>query len=647
MTGGADLCRVPGMFQGRGICVALLFGSLSCAPPPKTAEAPPARESTVATEPKPDLSPVSAPDQLVAVGRVQKPRALIETVLGWAGMPIGLRNLLPPDWQGLENVLAWDAPLEVAAVLGSEQADALPPPRVVVSAGLSSLEGARSFVESHGGRAVRVAAGVYRVELHGAHCAIAAALGSSPARLVCGDDWKDVEPLLPYATRGLPRETLTDTDVFFEIRLRPIERRYRDQIRSLRVLAGLFLRQIETDDARLDRALSDVVYALADELGQIATEADRLTLAAKLDSAGRSIDLGYTLALQGSSSTFGEILREAAKRAAPPPAVFFRLPADAHSGGFGIAGDPARLSKLMNYVSELLDAYLAREKLGARFRQRVRAALEAIPGVYGKSAYVSGGTATSQGMPAKERLAASVGWHVGVVEQRIDGLTKLFGELVAAFNDREFANWLVEKRGIDRALMPKARSANLRVPSFAGMGSAYAIELPPKLASQIFDALPDEGTAPGGGKPPKPQAKAEKVAPVSISIVLVPDGGETWFALAASQRAAVEKLVLAHGDAGAKLDSRAGLAPLKATTTVSGGFTTVESFARMFSELAEKSGVDLTAGLAKVPEHGRTPILWWGLAEESGKELRVGARMRVPAGAVADVGGLIVQAAGR
>jgi hypothetical protein len=200
--------------------------------------------------------------------------------------------------------------------------------------------------------------------------------------------------------------------------------------------------------------------------------------------------------------------------------------------------------------------------------------------------------------------------------------------------------------------MPKARTATVRVPSFTAAGTAYTLELPPKLAERILEASSGDSASSAGAATGKPAPKTEgkkpqKTAPMTVSIVLAPDGAETWFAVAATQRAAVEKLVLAHGEAGAKLGSLPGLEPLKASSSVSGGFTTLESLTRLFSEVAEKNGVNLAAGLTKVPEHGRTPILWWGVAAETGKEVVVGARMRVPQAAIADAGALILQSAGR
>ena len=86
---------------GRATCVALLFGCLSCGPAHKAPDAPPAKAVQSTSEPQPDLSPVSAPDSLIAVGRVQKPRMLVETVLGWGGLPVNLREMLPADLRGL------------------------------------------------------------------------------------------------------------------------------------------------------------------------------------------------------------------------------------------------------------------------------------------------------------------------------------------------------------------------------------------------------------------------------------------------------------------------------------------------------------------------------------------------------------------
>ena len=630
------------MFLRRVAWVALVVGIAGCGgKPPPASTAPKAAEAKSQAEPAPDLSPVSAPADLVAVGRVVKPRALVETFMKWSGFPVGFGRLLPGNLRELEELVQWDAPLEFAAVLDRETTSKAAPPRMILSLGLVSVDAALAFVTKQGGRATRVAPGIYRIEIQKAVCAIAPSLGHSTARLVCSDGWADVEALLPYVTRGLPSEALSSNDVFLELRLKPLERRYREQIQSLRVLAGLGLRQIETDDPRLDRALSDVVYALADELGVVAVEVDRLTLTASLDVASKWVDLEYALSMRGNQSVLGQIVRETGKRSAPPPESFYRLPAEAQSGAYGIAADSARFAKLTGSLTELLDAYLAREKLSTRFRERVRSAAETLPQVYGTSAYVSGGEQPAKEAAPSERLLANVGWHVGVIEQRIDGLTQLFGDLTAALNDKGFAEWLVKEHEIERGLLPKAKTAVVRVPTFAAAATAYTVELPPKLADKILDISEKESRASeatGKGKATKERPRA-----VSISLVLAADGGQTWFAAAGTQKIAIDKLAQAHGNTAPTLGGMPALAALKALPSVSGGFTSVESLSRMFSEVASEKGVDLAAALGRVPEHGRTPILWWGQAGERGAETFVGARLRVPAAAIGDAGGLVLQ----
>jgi len=611
----------------------VLLGSVSCAS--KQAPAPLSVKPVAAApaaEAAPDLSPVAAPPELVAVARVKRPREFVETLAGWTGLPVALGTLLPSDFREAEALVDWNAPLEAAAVLDPAAKSKTAPPLVAVSLGLTGLDSARAFVESQGGRPTKVAPGVYRVEIRGADCALAASLGTSPARLVCGDDWDDVETLLPYATRGLPNERLAERDFLLEFRLRPVEKRYHDEVGSLRILSGLLLRQIGADDARLDRALSEVVYALADELTLVAREADTLTLGATLDAKAKVLDIDYGLSLEGNASTIGQLLRDTSKRAAPAPAVFFRLPAEAHSGVYGVPGDRERLGKIIPPLAELLDAYLAREKLGGKFRERVKTAALSLPELQGLSAYASGAAPAKKDAAPGERFVSQVGWHVGAMEVRIDAMTKLLGELVLALNDKELGKWLAAKHRMDKDLFPKARSAPARVPTFAAAGTAYTIELPPKLAAKLLDT-DDAGAAKGKAKP----------GAVSLSLVLAPDGNTTWFAIAGSQKAAIEKLVQAHGDGHPTLGTRPGLEALKTTPSASGGFTSIQSLSHMLAEVASKANVDLDDTLNRVPDHGRTPILWWMILPEAGKAATLGGKLRIPAAAFADAGALGLQ----
>ncbi len=72
----------------------------------------------------------------------------------------------------------------------------------------------------------RISPGVYQVSEgeEEPHCAVAAARGQAPARVVCGPKFESVERLLPYATRGLPEAPASANDLEIEFNPEPIQR---------------------------------------------------------------------------------------------------------------------------------------------------------------------------------------------------------------------------------------------------------------------------------------------------------------------------------------------------------------------------------------------------------------------------------------
>ena len=115
--------------------VVTCLGCASKPPPPVVPPASAPQAQVVEAEAAPDLSPIAAPEDLVLVGRLSRPRLLVETVAGWAGLPVRLRDLLPQELRGVDSVLAWDAPIEVAAVLDRHSTAKVAPPLVHVGEG--------------------------------------------------------------------------------------------------------------------------------------------------------------------------------------------------------------------------------------------------------------------------------------------------------------------------------------------------------------------------------------------------------------------------------------------------------------------------------------------------------------------------------
>src|SRR5262245_51999125 len=197
-----------------GLLIVIGCGGAKQTPPP-----PPPASTPVVKEPveKADLSPVAAPPELFVVGRLKRPGPVADTLGKWAGLPVSLRTLLGHELHGLDGVIAWDAPVELAVALpvGNRRHGV----RTVVSVGLLSLDRMLSAARERGLSPERLQPEVFGFAgPSGLHCAVGPALGSATARLVCGDGRADVEELFAYATRGLPSENLGDRDLEVELR---------------------------------------------------------------------------------------------------------------------------------------------------------------------------------------------------------------------------------------------------------------------------------------------------------------------------------------------------------------------------------------------------------------------------------------------
>ena len=301
----------------------------------------------------------------------------------------------------------------------------VPQPLAVVSLGLTSLDGALSFARAKGQPVRRLRPGMYRIgESDSWSCAVGAALGSAPARLVCGDRAHDVDGLFNYATRGLPNEPLPNLDFQIELRLRPIKAKYETEIGSARLFAGFLLREVQIDNARFDRALSDVAYGLVDE----------------------------TLSM-----------------IEPPPELFWQLPADSTAASFGVGWKPGRLKPLGHTLAELLDAYLESEKIPSGLREQSSKAIESLFDQNTKQVRAQG---ELRDLPSEPLLSADY---------------RAFGWQLAGFegDPKKAARILKERAGLDPAFLPKFSSRAVSVKGFKPGAKAYRIDMPRDLFAKI------------------------------------------------------------------------------------------------------------------------------------------------------------------
>jgi hypothetical protein len=614
------------------IGVSALFVAIGCGgSAPQTQPATPegaAGAGAVAGGPAgtPDLSPVAAPAELFMVGRLANPAKVVDTIAGWSKLPIDWRQLLAKEEPGLERVVYLDAPVEFAVALDPNGSGQFPQPLAVVSIGLTSLQGAVDFARQKGEPVRQVRAGIYRVGASGDTCAIAASVGKAPARLVCGERPEDVDGLLPYVTRGLPSEQLGAGDFYTELRAEPIRRRHGRELRQLKLLAPFAVRDFSLDNARFDRALKDAAHGIAEELIAIAEDLDTVTVDATIK--GDNIESSWKVRLRSASSWSAQTLAAAGQRSGAPSETFWKLPADADSASFAVGMEPKRYEAIRRTLAELLDGWLEHERVPRRVRDDLVDLIEEAFKTEGASAYASGSLPFVKGGAsdadfARQAARATVGWHILAIQDKPDVYKKYLGNVVRSYNDPQFRQLLEKRLGVKPKEIPKLSTRGAR--GLPAGSTAYELSIP----VEAFD----------GGPPPPGAKKPPPGKPITFVLVVVPQGQTTWLGLSADEKVLVDKLNGAlKGAADKSLASRPGLAPLKTTSAVSGGFLSIASFlGGMQSWFWRMRGDDQTDQVfAAMPNRGRSAMTHVATVKREGKGVVAEWKVQIPKGVIED-----------
>ncbi len=601
-------------------------------PPPKTPVPAVSEVAEAPAEQPVDLSPVSAPRDLVLTGRLSRPVYVADTVGRWAGVPLGvralLRSVLPQEQKSVEELIAWDAPIQLAGVVSQTQA--APDFDVVVSVGLTDLERAVTTLREMGASVDRLKPGVFQVSPPDEEplCAVAAARGQAPARLVCGPKFADVERLLPYATRGLPEAPTGPNELEIEFNPEPIQRLYGQQISSLSLLSGLAIRQASLDHPGFDRALADAVYALAGELQTLALDLDRVRIEGKLDEPSSSINLGFAFKLKSTKSWLGETLKEANGRSGPPPGLFWQLPEDSTGASYVYPIDPARLRPVLRTAADLADGFLDHERVSRASRDRVRNALLDFAATMVPYVQAEGneGPLPAQDRSLSDVFAQFLGWQLIVAEGPPAPHLKVLKDLHAVVNDRELRKLVGERLDLEPKSMPTSQMKPLAGKGLPPGGNAFVLTLPAALLEK-YPGLVEKF----GGK-----GKGETLKAV---IAIVGDGQRTIMAIAADEKTAAARIAAFRAGKGPTLDERKDLSALRSSKAISAGFVSLSALSREFLSAPEYRA---RAGriLDVLPHHGKAPILTAVKTDASnGVTLRV--EMRVPQAVLQDVAALV------
>jgi len=620
----------------------------------------------VATGPTYDLSPVAEPAGLVGLVRWKNPGSTFSNITTCAGFPSeiiqgGLQEALnavfrkafrgQANSKELAGLVALDAPLDAAVALDPQSARGKP--AFAFSVGLSSLDRARGALEA-ASPLVELTPGVWRVgekDRRDMSCVLAASAGATPARLVCGQREKDVTALAPYLTRTLPTTAPLQSDLHAEMRFVPIDERLggmlRQQLRGLPVLAQS---QATIGDPAFDQAIVDAATAISTEVGAIASDLDRLTIDA---SVTPSTCANTTLALQmrGKSSWLTGTMIDGADRAGPPPAIFWRLPKESLSAGFGRGADPARYTDILRVLRTLVEGGLTKLQIGSPADRKALADLLQTTLSKGTNVVQASGRidapppklgpkATEQDK-ANAMLNSFLGWHLMGFDESAEAMSKRLKDFVSVYNRKGLMDPLKKELGDDARLLPVIKL----VPAPAKLGKG-ALDVEVKVE---FPAK--EKGFEGEAKPKKGAKKKEEMIRFGFHFLLMPDGKDTWLSFGTNRDELVKRLLSVKSGTpdSETIAARTDLGPLKDGKNVSGGFLTPNLFIKAAVAGMQSSPrppaelPDILTVLGSLPHKGDSPI-FVTTAVNAGDKPRVALSLDVGKPVFEDIGAAILNA---
>jgi hypothetical protein len=613
---------------------AVACGALSCggASATKTAAGNPK-----VTRPEPevfDTAPVPAPRGLFAVVRVQNPGKLADTVVDWLKLPLDWRGFLRREGLDVDKVLMPQAPMDFMAAFGSEGRDS-EEPLWSVSVGVFSLEAALDFARKNGHPVQRLMPGVYQfLQTEEAYCAVAAARGAAPARVVCSDRRQDVEALLPYATRGLPDQSFGDAALHAELLVSAVREHYAAHLRQFRPFAQGLVRELAIDNPRFDKALEQALYALSDEAQALAQDLDRVVFDLTISPGAQAVELEFGTRFIGSKSWTAQALSDWSARAITAPELFWRLPADSAGAYFTASNVARRVEGIKNALGEMAEGFLEHAGVTALRRERI---VSGLTGTMSTEPIVveADGPVPSRGPDPDPAEAArrALGWNLIGVSGKGEKERAFFSAAADLLNEPKVRAQL-DKQKMLRDLLP-----TVKVIKAKGL-TPEAQEFQLSLADKLFR----DTKAPAAGASKAASSQPDKAGKPMAYLVLMPEPDRMWFGFSMDREVLYERLKSLRTPAGSTLATRPGLESLKTETANYAGFGTLAGGISPFLKaLPDKKVGALLAGaaLASTPYRGQTPIVTFLCIKPGGAPVLVW-KARIPKEVFQDVAALVV-----
>jgi hypothetical protein len=466
---------------------------------------------------------------VIAVARVRAPGDFYERLASWR-IAARFPDLVEARVTGLGEHVAGDAPMDVIVAIERAPAGPAPEPLLAISAGLASLADARAELAARGASLGRGRGGVVTIDDGGAEpCALAPSRGVTPARLVCASSVRALDELLPYAARGLAAEPAPAQAARVEVdvaRLRALHgKRFEDLKRWVLPFARAGLADGEP---RLGAGLGPLLETLYDETLAVLGDVDRIELTADLDAAHADVSARVTLG-RDPSAFFLRTLLESAPRQAPPPADFWKLPADAHFAFFSHGMPASRATTLRKTISGVLSRAARTPTPGATFDLVVDALFPEPPFVYAFGLLDPAvELRPSYATRIRERTERVLGWHIVGVETDPKALEKRLDRGMKDYNKGPLRNLVY---GEFPSLCPGLPKISRRPAPRKGLpaGSVlYEMVVPGKL---FEDCAARHGLS--SAKPPKP---------LGIAVVFVPGKPRSWIVISPNTELALAKM---------------------------------------------------------------------------------------------------------
>lgn len=591
--------------------------TFSCGSPPApkavAAKAPP----VVAQPKRYDLRPAPEPKNMIAWGRVSNPAQLLSVAKEWSSLPM-------PDSAAITQLLAKEPlgamidlsrPVDFVATLHSQRGDMKM--AYVLSASVASLEDALALARKR--HTIRETdPGVFPLgfEVKKANqkhddddddeeeedddtdlsCVIAAALGPSPARFICGNALGITE-LTAYAARTLPSRAVKE-GVHVEVSMSVVSR----EAQSLEEeLVGS-----SSGSSNQARATTRIAKALFSELADFASDVPQLEL--DLLASSDRVTLQSNIGYQGNKSLLAQLWADRAGKAGPVGEVFWRLPKNSTSafywGGYDakLFGHPRAL--LMDALREALDG----APLVAGDRSTVVDFADRLLGLVTQASAWAGGDEAKVAKAAEprrfgrdfgDRARSTLGWQMVVLEDPFATVAPLLRN-AAAFWARPSV-----RKALDLDKKPKT-NFETRAPTFVMAPMPKAVPFGKDAVHAVITIYTPDFETVSGTK----DSKKGKDQATAVHLFVVADGPRTIVAFGFDETPLAHRVksALATSPKVGTLAEAQTLDFLRAPDVGYGGFS---SMARLLFD-SPFTDDDAKSNLEAVSKH---PIRFVGRAE--------------------------------